>query len=157
MVVMLALSYTVFYSINGTKVDLKKSNRLDREGFRVLFDLHTQSVRSKVVELFEDVRKISKSMESASLNDFLVKEIKEVIYESRSKLDIFQVDGIPDLNDFLESNLSSEKLDKLIREAVNIVLSSGDSDEQKKRAIEYVKRTQIGLLKQINTKIIDEI
>jgi len=143
--------------ISGLKVDAIKTNRLNREGFKILFELHTQSVRSKVIKLFEDTQKQSKYMESALHKDFLVKEIKKVIYESRNKLDIFQVDEIPDLNEFFESNLPSDKLDKLIREAVNIVLSSGDSDEQRKRAIQYVKQTQIGLLKQMNSKIIDDI
>ncbi|HXK55504.1 MAG: hypothetical protein KDI74_11030 [Gammaproteobacteria bacterium] len=134
-----------------------KTNLLDRKGFKVLFDLHTQSVRSSVIELFEDIHKQRKRLGFELDRDLLAKEVKEVIYASRDRLDIFRVEGIPDIKQFLESNLSSETLDRLIREAIDIVLSSGETGEQSKRAIEYIKRTQIGLLKEINTKIIDKI
>lgn len=138
-------------------MDSKKTNRLDREGFKILFDLHTQSVKSQLIQLFEDFQKQNKNLESASSNELLVKEVKKIIYQSRNKLDIFRVDGIPDIKEFLESNLPSAKLDTLIREAVDIVLASGESFERRKRAIQYIKRTQIGLLKEIHTKIIKEI
>lgn len=132
------------------------NNRLDREGFKILFDFHAESVKSKLIQLFEDIQKQNRSAESASDTDLVVKQAKKIIHESRAKLDIFHVDGIPDINEFLESNLPSEKLDMLIREAVRIVLSSsGDSAELRKRAIQYIKHTQIGLLKEINTRIID--
>lgn len=133
------------------------TNRLDREGFKVLFDLHTQSVKSKLIDYFEDIQKHYKNMESVVSRDLLVAEVKELIYESRNNLDIFKVEGISDINEFLESNLPSDTLDKLIREAINIVLSSSGSDEQRKRTIEYIKRTQLGLMKEINTKIMDNI
>ena len=119
--------------------------------------MHTQSVRSSVIELFEDIHKQRKRLGFELDRDLLAKEVKEVIYASRDRLDIFRVEGIPDIKQFLESNLSSETLDRLIREAIDIVLSSGETGEQSKRAIEYIKRTQIGLLKEINTKIIDKI
>lgn len=147
----------LFESVSGLEMYSEKTNLLDREGFKVLFDLHTQSVRSKLIELFEDIQQQSGDMDSALNQDLLVAEIKEVIYESRSKLYIFQVDSIPDIKEFLESNLPSATLDKLIREAVNIVLSSGESEERRRRAIHYIKRTQTGLLKEINAKIIDSI
>lgn len=138
-------------------MDSINCNRLDREGFRILFDLHSQSVKSRLIQLFEDVQKQGKRADSALDIELIVTEAKRIIREARARLDIFYVDGIPDINEFLESNLPSEKLDMLIREAVRIVLSSGESEELRKRTIQYIKHTQIGLLKEINTKIIDVI
>jgi len=139
------------------RMDPINTNRLNREGFKILFDLHTQNVKSRIIQLFEDFQKQRDLIDSASDSHFLVNEVKKIVYESRNRLDVFHVDGIPNIKEFLERNLPSKKLDKLIREAVDMILSSGDSDEQKKRAIHYIKRTQIGLLKEINPKIIDEI
>ena len=133
------------------------SNRLDREGFRTLFELHSQSVKAKLIELFEDVQKQGKRADSTADIDSIVAEAKKIIHKARAKLDIFYVEGIPDINEFLESNLPAEKLDTLIREAVRIVLSSGDSEELRRRTIQYIKQTQIGLLKEINTRIIEVI
>ena len=133
------------------------SNRLDREGFRTLFELHSQSVKAKLIELFEEVQKQGKRADSAADIESIVAEAKKIIHKARTKLDIFYVEGIPDIDEFLESNLPAEKLDTLIREAVRIVLSSGDSEELRRRTIQYIKQTQIGLLKEINTRIIEVI
>ena len=133
------------------------SNRLDREGFRTLFELHSQSVKAKLIELFEDVQKQGKRADSTADIESIVAEAKKIIHIARAKLDIFYVEGIPDIDEFLESNLPAEKLDTLIREAVRIVLSSGDSEELRRRTIQYIKQTQIGLLKEINTRIIEVI
>lgn len=44
-----------------------------------------------LIELFEDIQQQSGDMDSALNKDLLVAEIKEVIYESRSKLYIFKL------------------------------------------------------------------
>ena len=137
-------------------MDPVKPNQLNSEGFEVLLDLHTQGVKAKIIQLFEDIHSNNKHLELTVDDEFLVKEVENIIYESRARLSIFHVDGIPDIIEFLDSNLPAKKLNKLIRETVGIVLSSGDTDEQRKRAIQYIKHTQIGLLREINTKILGE-
>ncbi|MCB1850694.1 MAG: hypothetical protein KDI83_07920 [Gammaproteobacteria bacterium] len=139
--------------MTGSTTDSTKYNWLDREGFTLLLDLHTQSVKSQIIQLFEDTQKPGRQANSQLSEEFLVTEIKRIIYESRARLSVFKVDGIPDLVEFLAKNLPAIELNRLIHETVKIVLSSGDSDEQRKRAIQYVKHTQIGLLRELNSKI----
>jgi len=149
--------FALFYSIFGLRKHAKKSNILDREGFKTLISLHFQSVTAGLMQLFDDIHLQNHDEANPTAQSLLINNVKSVLHEARDKLTIYSVDGIPDINAFLETNLPSEKLDELVREAVSVALAPGESEEQRKRAVQYIKHVQVGLLKDINNRIINEV
>lgn len=145
--------FALFYSVFGLKKYGKKTNHLDREGFKTLISLHFHSVMSSLMKLFGEVQLHNTDETNSPEYDHLVKKVISVIHESRDKLSIFSVDGIQDINAFLENKMPLEKLESLVLDTVSAALKSGDPEEQRKRAIDHIRLIQVSLLKDINDQI----
>ena len=142
-----ALFYSIFKLRRGDTLD---KNRLDREGFKRLIDLHFQNVRHNVFEVFDDLQFQNKVNPSAINRDLAVQNVRRVLKEARDKLTVFKAEGMDDIGAFLAGNFPQDQLDKFVNEGLNIAFAHKDPREQRKRVFELIRNVQAELLEKIN-------
>ena len=105
-----------------------------------------EELRNERDSLIEDFISARDALDNVNEDD--TDEAQEALDDARQALELWI--GV----DFDEDDIATLDEDTLRGPDY---ASSGDSEELRRRTIQYIKQTQIGLLKEINTRIIEVI
>jgi len=133
------------------KVHNLEKNKLNKEGFNNLLEIHFGSVSNGLIHVFNDVLIELENNQKPVDKEIILMNSKRVLDNSRNKLSIFRTQEISSIPDFLDKHFPPEELDKNIARALEILTNVDTIEKKKKLVFQLIQRVQSDLLKTLHS------
>ena len=145
-IILLGLFTSAYKTIHNIE-----QNKLSKEGFNNLLEIHFGSVSNGLIHVFNDVLTELENDKKPVDKEIILMNSKRILDNSRNKLSVFRTQRISSIPDFLDKHFPPEELDKNIARALEILTNIDTIEKKKKLVFQLIQRVQSDLLKTLHS------